>query len=134
MGPKKDEVSVQWYLKNKEGFGRGKVGRLVLQNKKDRNSWLPEEVEFKVGGTEDGFVFQKVGVKGKAQEDLSDNQRIVLSVLEEFGERGATFSKWKEACREKGVSEDTFKKCRQVLHSKKKLVDKEGDRYFPKKG
>lgn len=133
-GQKKNEVSVQWYLIKKEGFTRSTVGQLILKKKKDRQSYLPEEVHFKVGGTEEGFVFEKTSIKGKTKDNLSTYQRIVLNVLvEEFGSKGATYTEWQKACRKKDVSEDTFKKCRKVLYEREKLVDmKEGSRYVPK--
>jgi hypothetical protein len=111
-GQKRNAVDVQWYLKLEKEFDRDTVGEIVLINKKDRQSWLPKEVRYKVGGTEDGFIYEKIATNGKVEVDLSPNQKKVLSVLQDqFGTNGATYTR---ASRSDWIALRTLLRCRSA--------------------
>ncbi len=94
---KKDEVDVQWRLKNPKPFDRQTVGEIVLELQKDREAVLEQTVKFRVGGTENGFTFQRIGEtmkKSGEEKNLTSSQKQALSTLKNFGKKGATFSEW----------------------------------------
>ena len=76
----------------------------------------------------------------KAISDLGFNvdakTQIVLAALEKFEPEGATASEWERACKEDGVTRETFYRRREKLE-KAGTVEKEGEgqgaRYRPAK-
>lgn len=133
-GRKKEEMDVQWQLKNIKSFDRDTIGEIHLKREKDREGWLPMMVRFSVGGTEDGLVFDKLdGLEAIAKvSELKPNEKKICKVLNDtIGDKGATASEWEKACDEvEGVPRSSFYK------AKKNLVEGEhysveGDRYYP---
>ena len=128
-GRKKEEADVQWELRSKN-FDRNRVGEIELKLRKDREGWLPNSVKFSVGGTDDGFVFRRIGgaskEAGNTDSELTDNARKILKVLQEHFEEGATATEWEQASLEiEEVSHAVF------YRSKKTLIEGE---HFSKKG
>ncbi len=135
-GRKKEEMDVQWQLKNPKSFDRNTLGEIKLYREKDREGWLPKSVKFSVGGTEEGFVFERLDELEAITKtsELKPNQRKLYEVLRtNFGDEGATASQWKEACEEvEGVPRSSF------YTAKKNLVEGEhyfveGNRFYPHK-
>lgn len=120
---------MQWELKSKN-FDRNKVGEIELKLRKDREGWLPNSVKFSVGGTDNGFVFRRIGGASKegsnTDSELTDNARKILKVLQEHCKAGATATEWKKASLEiEEVSHAVF------YRAKKTLIEGE---HFSKKG
>ncbi len=132
-GRKKEEMDVQWQLKNPKSFDRETIGEIKLIREKDREGWLPKSVRFQVGGTEDGFVFEELDeYAGITKVDDKANEKKILKVLrEEFSSQGATTTQWERTCKEKeGISRSKF------YRAKKNLIEgrdffKEGNRLYP---
>ncbi len=133
-GRKKEEMDVQWQLKNPKPFDRNTMGEIHLVREKDREGWLPKVMKFSVGGTEDNFVFEGLDEFATITKisDLKPNQKKILKVLKtEFGDEGATAPEWQKACDEvEGVPKSSFYK------AKKTLIEGEhyfvgGDRFYP---
>jgi hypothetical protein len=133
-GRKKEEVDVQWQLKNPKAFDRNTVGEIKLFREKDREGWLPKALRFSVGGTEDGFVFEGLNEDTEMAEvlDHHPNVRKILNVLENtFGSDGATDAEWKKACEEEeGVKKASYYRARQELVEGEDF-SKEGNRFYP---
>jgi hypothetical protein len=138
-GRKKEEVDVQWELRKVKGFDRSTLGKLQLKRHKDREGWLPNEVEFSIGGGDDGFVFRRCDkAAGPRRAKLSPTVRRVLEILEErFGRGGATSSQWRKACDEAGISKSTFYRAKNALCPKDdiepdepKFVIERSDKYY----
>ena len=125
-GRKKEEMDVQWQLKNPKPFDRETVGEIKLVREKDREGWLPKTLRFSVGGTEDVFFFEELDTNtGTAkQHDLKPNERKILRVLKEVvGRKGATATEWEKASEEKeGVPRPSF------YRAKGNLI--EGEHFF----
>ncbi len=125
-GRKKEEMDVQWQLKNPKSFDRETIGEIKLIREKDREGWLPKLVRFEVGGTEDGFVFEELDeYAGIAKiHDLNLTQKKICHVLKDvIGSKGATASEWQKACEKlERVPKSSF------YRGKKKLI--EGKHYF----
>jgi hypothetical protein len=134
---KKDEVDVMWALKNPMPFDRDTVGRVVLHREKDREGWLPERVGFSVGGTMDGFIFQRSEgtiEKPDATDGLTASERKVLDTLrDEFGAKGGRAAEWKKAAKARKVSEPTFWRALRKIKDRE-LVELRNERYFPAQG
>lgn len=125
-GRKKEEVDIQWQLKNPKPFDRSTMGRIQLNREKERLGWLPTSIEFSVGGTEDGLVFDKLDeLEAVAKiSELKPNEKKIRKVLKDYiGNEGATSSEWQKACEKvEGVPYSSF------YTAKKRLV--EGEHYF----
>src|SRR5215208_2532989 len=84
-GRKRDEVDVQWKLKNTLPFDRDSVGEIIIMKEKDRDGWLPPSVTFSVGGgpTTNGFVFERSSgtTESAGSDGLTDSMRQMLDVL-----------------------------------------------------
>lgn len=105
---KKDEVDVQWSLKQTQPFDRESVGELVMFREKDREAWLPPSVKFSVGGSQDGFIFEKSAgtvVEPRPDGNLTPYAEKTLSFIREKGEKGAA---WKELHRALRGSKSTL--------------------------
>ncbi len=133
-GRKKEEMDVQWQLKNPKPFDRDTMGEIKLIREKDREGWLPKMVRFSVGGIEEGFVFEGLDEFDAIAKvsDLKPNEKKIRKVLKDtIGNAGATASEWQEVCKEvEGVPKSSFYK------AKKNLVEgehffREGDRFYP---
>lgn len=134
---KKDLVDVQWRLENQQSFDRDRVGRVQLKREKDREGFLPERVAFSVGGTPEGFVFERADVSSAtAASDMPDSARALLETLEtEFGDAGARYEELRRAIpwndgREMGDS--TFRGAKDWLlnHTPDPLIRHENSRYY----
>lgn len=91
---------MQWHLKKKQHFDRGTVGYIQLTREKDCEAWLPKRVGFSIGGTEEGFIFHRsegtIPDSGNG-DGLTDSAREADRALATFGEKGATYTEWREA-------------------------------------
>ncbi len=127
---KKDEADVQWKLRNTKPFDRRRVGEIVLRREKDREAALPSVVKFKVGGGEDGFIFERsVETIGQSDNDaLTESQEWALQALEGLGEKGATFTEWQKAS---GLAKSTFGDAKLHLERTGRVEKREG-RYLAK--
>lgn len=133
-GRKKEEMDVQWQLKNIKSFDRNTMGEIKLIREKDREGWLPKSVRFSVGGMEEGFAFEGLDEFDAITKisDLKPNEKKICKVLKDnIGDEGATSSEWQKACEEvEGVPRSSF------FTAKKNLVKGEhyfveGDRFYP---
>ncbi len=133
-GRKKEEMDVQWQLKNPKKFDRNTMGEIKLVREKDREGWLPKEVRFSVGGMEEGFIFEGLDNFDDITKifNLKPNEKKVCKVLKDIiGNEGATASEWQKACEKvEGVPKSSF------YRAKKDLVEGEhyfveGDRFYP---
>ncbi len=133
-GRKKEEMDVQWQLKNSKPFDRDTMGEIKLTREKDREGWLPKSVRFSVGGTEEGFVFEGLHEFDAINKicNLKPNEKKVCKVLKDvIGSKGATTSEWQEACEEaEGVPRSSFYKAKKNL-VKGEHYFLEGDRFYP---
>jgi hypothetical protein len=133
-GRKKEEVDVQWQLKNPLSFDRNTVGEIRLKREKDREGWLPEQVKFSVGGTEEGFLFEELDKdSGTANSHaLKPTEKKILKVLTDvFGSEGARASEWQKASEEvEGISRPTFYRVKENL-TKGIHYHKDGKRFYP---
>jgi len=118
-GRKLDYVDVMWELSNPQKFDRGKVGRIDLHLRKDREGWLPRVLTFSVGGGREGFVFREsLGTIEPADEaGLTGKERSALEALEAFGSTGAFDSEWREEANTRGVGRSKY------YEAKKRLLD-----------
>jgi hypothetical protein len=108
---KKDEVDVMWSLARLMPFDRERVGEIVLHREKDRDGWLPLDVKFSVGGTEEGgFLFSRSAgtFEVEGEDGLKDSERKSLEALETFGESGAKAAEWQRRAEERGIKRRTF--------------------------
>ncbi|MDP9426848.1 MAG: AAA family ATPase, partial [Actinomycetota bacterium] len=120
-GRKKEEVDVQWELHRSESFDRGTVGLVNLRRKKDREGWLPSKVAFRMGGGNDGFVFERLRSFGEdPRGKLPENQQKILRVLKDkFDGHVPTDAEWKKGCEEyEEVASSSY------YDAKKKLLEK----------
>ncbi len=133
---KKDLVDVQWFLEKKEDYDRSTVGYVQLTKKKDREAWLPERVGFSIGGTEQGFVFKRSsGPAPDLQSDgLTPSAREALRALETFGDKGATYTEWREATKWKDgkpMGDSTFRNARaKLMAGENPQVRQDSDTYY----
>lgn len=132
-GRKKEEMDVQWQLKNIKPFDRETMGEIKLIREKDREGWLPKMVSFSVGGTEKGFVFKGLdGLEAIAKvSELKPNEKKLCKVLKtSFGAEGATSPEWQRACEKvEGVPKPSFYRAKDTLVEGKHCF-MEGDRFY----
>jgi hypothetical protein len=136
---KKEVADVQWFVKKTQDFNRDAVGEVLLISKKDREGWLPGSVKFSVGGSYGRLLCERSA--GTIEEPdpatgLTANERKVLDTLcEEFGQRGARAGEWQRATKGRGVARATHYRAVQKLVSPslthQPLVRLENETYFP---
>jgi hypothetical protein len=131
---KKDLVDVQWRLENPQSFDREHVGRIQLKREKDRGGFLPERVAFSVGGTPEGFIFDRTDVSSTITAgDMTPSARALLETLETaFGDAGARYGQLREAITWKGrqgMPDSTFRNAIDRLLNHE-LIRQEGDKYY----
>ncbi len=125
---KREEMDVRWRLKRNKHFSREKQGEIQLDLMKDRESWFPKTVKFSIGGSKSGFVFER-------PSNLSPNEAKVLRTLKEsFGDEGATYSEWRDACLGAGIKKSTFDRARDRLLGQYVTKNEKDDRYHPVDG
>lgn len=129
-GRKKEEVDVQWELRG-DSFGKDKKAKLVLKKHKDRRSSLKENVEFRIGGSGENFVFDRLDIPNSG---LTGQSKVVYDALaKNFAEGGAKAGEWHKAS---GTGESTFHECRNRLIANgyvEKRPDTRSGKYYPKK-
>lgn len=94
-GRKRDLADVMWSVKATLPFDQENTGTVRLTREKGRRGGLPEHVVFSVGGGESGFVFERSAGTFEPQvsrSELSDKEKVVLTYLEEVGDRGASWA------------------------------------------
>lgn len=117
-GRKLDYVDVMFELRNPLKFDRENIGRIDLYLRKDREGWLPRVLAFRIGGGEDGFVFEPFTGMFPSADDatgLLPSDRTTLDALRSFGERGATDSEWRREAMERGLARSTYYKSKETL-------------------
>ena len=126
-GRKKDLTDVMWAVKCPYPFNEHSVGLVRLVMEKGRRGGLPPSVAFSVGGSENGFVFERSAGTIEMEDDdgLTDSERTVLERLSDFGAGGAT---WKEWFNNAGVAKSTFSDALRTLLNG--YVRKQNNRYF----
>lgn len=127
---KMEEVDVQWELKG-SSFSRDKTAKLVLKKHKDRESYLADSVEFRVGGSGGNFIFERLDSQATGLKN--GKIKIVYNILvQNFGEGGAQAGEWRKAS---GVGESTFYDCINRLLKDgyvEKRPDSRDGKYYPK--
>jgi hypothetical protein len=139
-GRKKEEVDVQWELKNTP-FDRNHLGGLQLARHKDREGFLPYKVGFYIGGAGgEGFTFERseAGPMVSASGVPEDRSWKAMDILKgTFGAEGATDVEWKDACREaeedKRLSKATYYRAKKDLINMDRVVE-QGGKFYPQEG
>lgn len=126
-GRKKDEVDVQWSLRNPFSFDRDMVGRLILHREKDREGWLPQDIGFSVGGGDAGFVFERSSgtVEVPAEDGLKPSESKALEALRGMPEMSATTGDWEKRACTYGVKRRSFYSAKKTLVHKMLVLQEE---------
>jgi hypothetical protein len=130
---KKDFVDVQWSLKKVQDFSRSNVGYIQLKLHKDRESWLPKNVGFSIGGTPEGFVMERSeGTVSDLPGKLPESAQRALDALDNFGELGATYKEWLDSIEWKGgkMPDSTFRTKAIPKLKEAESIEHQGDRYY----
>ena len=121
-----------WSLSRFDTFDRDKLGFIGLTRVKDREGWLPQRVNFSIGGDGKGeFVFARSAgtVEIEGDDGLKNSERKSLEALETFGEKGARTGEWQKKAAEMHVARRTFYNARASLVEKCHVMQ-EKDRYY----
>jgi hypothetical protein len=129
-GRKKDLCDVMWAVKCPYPFDESKVGMVRLVLEKGRRGGLSPSVTFSVGGSADGFIFERSAGTIEMEDEetgLTPSAQKALESLTDFGEAGATWKQWWDASSIE--SKATFNKARNELLEDGRVVQHD-QRYF----
>ena len=120
--------AIETELKTKKE--RKGVVTLSCEKQKDAEEFEPITLvgeSVAVPGGKSSLVFaQSEAAEAAVQIEVLDD---VLTALEAFGDKGATFTQWKRACEQDGIPSTTFKRARIALVSNDRVVER-NDRYY----
>jgi len=107
------------------------VVTLSCEKQKDAEEFEPITLvgeSVSVPGGKSSLVFAQSEAAGAAvQVEILDD---VCSELSGFGDKGATFTQWKQACKRVGISESTFKRARTALVGNDRVDERDGRYYY----
>jgi hypothetical protein len=91
---------VQWAVKKKQAFKRDRVGKIELKRVKDRTGWLPDKVAFNIGGTDEGFIFERTDATSTKDTGATNVTGVVKTgydFLKSCGENGCRWKDFEDA-------------------------------------
>jgi hypothetical protein len=129
-GRKKDLCDVMFSIKCPYPFNEDSVGAVRLVLEKGRRGGLSPTVIFSVGGSAEGFIFERSAGTIEMEDEetgLTPSARKALESLTDFGEAGSTWKQWWDASSIQ--SKATFNKARNELLQHGRAVQRD-QRYF----